>query len=304
VGQALVLVIITTVVAVLLTITAFLIFQHYQSQTSKTPPFAPSGVESKAISCAEIQIKWQDNSNNETGFRIYRNGVMVGEVSRNVEEYVDRNLKYATEYRYYILAYNPAGDSMSLEIVARTKNPPLTVRIDSIGVTDNGEEPLRRILDSKGEVYIGIVITDGKAVQRTDLPQSGKYYSLDDNQVITVNQEIFRTAEVGDSLHILIVGGEQDSGSGSELLCEVLDGAVKYSVGGTASIILDLAGVSFSNFFGELLGTDDDFMGKYDQEWTERQNWGIGHYVDIGCRTDRGTIGLRIWYSIICPYNR
>jgi len=302
--KTLLLVIGTAIISLVVIIAGYLIFQHFQSKASKLPPQPPSGVIAKAISCTEIQIEWRDNSNNEIGFRIYRNGVIVGEVSKNEEKYSDKNLKYATEYRYYVLAYNSAGESKSLEILGRTRNPPVSIRIDSIGVEDNGEESLRRILDSKGEVYIGIVVTDGKTVQRTDLPKSDKYYSLDDNQVIKLNQEIFRTSEVGDSIHIVIVGGEQDSGSGSDLLCDILDGAVKYSTGGTVSIILDIAGVSFSNFFGELLGTDDDFMGKYDQEWTEQQNWGVGNYVDIGCLTDRGTIGLRIWYSITCPYTR
>ena len=62
-------------------------------------------------------MNWVDNSNSESGFKIYRHGneasfVQVGQMGPNVSTFTDSGLNTATKYWYEVKAYNAvAGDS-------------------------------------------------------------------------------------------------------------------------------------------------------------------------------------------------
>jgi len=80
------------------------------------PPAAPSGLEATAISTTQIVLRWQDNSDNEDGFRIERRvpGGSWREIDRigpNKTSYLDRDLQPNTRYCYQVKAFNAAGDS-------------------------------------------------------------------------------------------------------------------------------------------------------------------------------------------------
>ncbi len=83
-----------------------------------TPPYAPANLAATAISSAQIDLSWTDNSNNETGFKIERktgaNGVYgeISNVGANVTTYVDVGLSSETTYYYRVRAYNASGDSL------------------------------------------------------------------------------------------------------------------------------------------------------------------------------------------------
>jgi len=74
-------------------------------------PSAPSNLSALAVSQSQIDLSWQDNSNNETGFKIYRDDSHIATVGANVTSYQDTDLGCATTYSYYVKAYNSAGDS-------------------------------------------------------------------------------------------------------------------------------------------------------------------------------------------------
>jgi len=67
-------------------------------------PAAPSELIATAISHTQIELTWQDNSNDETGFRITRNDGAVITVAANITTYTDSGLTPATTYTYSVQA--------------------------------------------------------------------------------------------------------------------------------------------------------------------------------------------------------
>lgn len=75
-----------------------------------------------------VKLTWQDNSDNETAFYIYRGAVSsegeawgpnvaVGTAPANTTEFVDVSVVPGTSYRYQVAAVNSAGSSQVAEIV-------------------------------------------------------------------------------------------------------------------------------------------------------------------------------------------
>ena len=65
-------------------------------------PDAPSNLVGYAPSCGEIRLNWTDNSNNEDGFNIYRNGSYFGHVGANQTSRQDANVAGGTSFSYYV----------------------------------------------------------------------------------------------------------------------------------------------------------------------------------------------------------
>jgi len=63
----------------------------------------------------EIHLEWQDNSDAEEGFRVYRDDgtgyTQLTEVSSDVTTYTDYDLVFATEYRYQVSAFANSQES-------------------------------------------------------------------------------------------------------------------------------------------------------------------------------------------------
>jgi hypothetical protein len=83
------------------------------------PPAAPSGLQISNRVCSgsdySVTLSWNDNANNETGFRIYRNGGLVGTVGANVTQFTD-NPPYGGPYNYVVKAYNGVGESSGANV--------------------------------------------------------------------------------------------------------------------------------------------------------------------------------------------
>jgi hypothetical protein len=81
-------------------------------------------VSATALSSSAIRLSWQDNSNNESGFRIDRwNGtqwVVLGYAGANATSYTDSGLQPNTTYYYYVGSYNSAGVSWASNYVYAT----------------------------------------------------------------------------------------------------------------------------------------------------------------------------------------
>ncbi len=79
------------------------------------PPAAPSNLTATAGEGNWITLQWQDNSDNEDGFRIERKTTgayeEVATTTENVTLRTDAGLEWDTTYTYRVLAYNSSGDS-------------------------------------------------------------------------------------------------------------------------------------------------------------------------------------------------
>ena len=89
-------------------------------------PNAPSNVQATAVSPFQINLSWQDNSNNETAFIIERslNGVngwsTIFTSNSNVTSFSNTGLVANTTYYYRVKSENPAGESIYSAIVSAT----------------------------------------------------------------------------------------------------------------------------------------------------------------------------------------
>lgn len=92
--------------------------------TAKTVPSAPSNCVASDTLCDKVHFCWQDNSNNEDGFRIYRNGTDIDSVGANVTCYDDTTGTPGQTYSYCLEAYNDCGESSQYCDSGTSQAPP------------------------------------------------------------------------------------------------------------------------------------------------------------------------------------
>jgi len=85
-------------------------------------PSAPTKVTVTTVKSNKATLKWKDNANNESGYKIYRGAVLIATVGANVTQYTLNNLKAHTSYSYHIVAYNSEGNSPKVTIRFTTKD--------------------------------------------------------------------------------------------------------------------------------------------------------------------------------------
>lgn len=90
----------------------------------KVAPGPPSNLIATAISYSQIDLTWQDNSEDETGFYIYRKNTNsysnIANIEANTTFYNDTGLSPGTTYSYKVCAYNNGGESESSNEVTIT----------------------------------------------------------------------------------------------------------------------------------------------------------------------------------------
>lgn len=84
--------------------------------TEPLTPYSPSILQATSVSSSQINLSWNDNSDNETGFSIERstdnsNYGQITTASANATSYNNTGLAPNTTYYYRVRAYNGSGNS-------------------------------------------------------------------------------------------------------------------------------------------------------------------------------------------------
>lgn len=103
-------------------------------------PSAPSNLSLTASSSSEVNITWQDNSNNEQRFEIYRSSTsetgpfeLVTSTLLNQTSYTDSELESSTLYYYKVVAVNSNGTGeTAVGLVTTLNSAPLIAELEDI----------------------------------------------------------------------------------------------------------------------------------------------------------------------------
>ena len=105
-------------------------------------PTAPSSFSATASSTSAVTLKWGSATDNRavTGYRIWRDGVLVTTAAATATSFAETGLEHSTRYAYTIRAVDGAGNlGSSLTATATTKSvdsPPTAPGNVSVTVTD------------------------------------------------------------------------------------------------------------------------------------------------------------------------
>jgi uncharacterized protein len=92
-------------------------------------PTTPSALAATVASASRVDLRWRDNSSNESGFRIERRigtgaWSQIASVGANATTFASTGLRSSTNYEYRVRAYNGSGTSdYSNTVAARTAAP-------------------------------------------------------------------------------------------------------------------------------------------------------------------------------------
>lgn len=100
--------------------------------TPLTKPAAPTNLSVSNETSSSLTLSWTDNSNNETGFYIYRAssqyGTYIQIATTASASYTNSGLSASTTYWYKVAAYNSAGTSaQTIAISGTTQAPSVTI---------------------------------------------------------------------------------------------------------------------------------------------------------------------------------
>src|SRR5207249_8095526 len=84
--------------------------------SANSVPQAPSNLTATAASTSQINLTWQDNASNESGFRVEQSldgttFTPAGTASADSTSFSVTGLSAGTTYYFRVLAFNGAGDS-------------------------------------------------------------------------------------------------------------------------------------------------------------------------------------------------
>ncbi len=96
-------------------------------------PAAPTALSTTILSAAQVRLNWTDNSNNETGFTIQRDGVTIATVGANVRTFTDSVIAGQT-YTYSVAAVNAAGSSSAAMVTVTVSAPAAPTLVTAVGV--------------------------------------------------------------------------------------------------------------------------------------------------------------------------
>jgi len=128
-----------------------------------TSPVKPLNLVGEFVEHTGTQLSWTDVAYNETTYKIYRSTDLAGPftllnpgaLNNNTTEYLDATANPLTQYYYYIVAGNPAGDSPSSDTISVVigNNSPVISNLDNLLVKTAGTAQENfTVTDNPGDV--------------------------------------------------------------------------------------------------------------------------------------------------------
>jgi titin len=154
------------------------------------PPNTPSDLITTPISSSQINLTWQDNSSDETGFKIERKTgsgsySQIATVGAGVTSYSNTLLSAGTTYYYRVRAYNAVGNSdYSNEASATTLPPPPAAPVlksPASASTVPGLTPRLEWNASSGAVSYGVQVSTSSSFANLVVDETGitdLYYDI------------------------------------------------------------------------------------------------------------------------------
>ena len=159
-----------------------------------TPLPTPTGLSgSSAAGGTQVDLTWNDNAQNETGYKVYKNGTLLATIAANSTSYSAVSLTPGTNYTFQVRAYNTlvtSAASNTLSIL--TADPPaapsgLTVQATGTGTMqlnwqDNADNELDFHIErsatgpTSGFSQIGTVSANVKTYGDTGLSSNTPYW--------------------------------------------------------------------------------------------------------------------------------
>ena len=252
------------------------------NQEPITSPVSPSDLRAESISSTEVSLWWTDNSDNEDGFKVYRDGLLVAQLQANTGQYQDAGLKAGNTYRYLVRAFNAAGESEASDSSVKTPNPPLNVTLDHVGLKYDHNE------GGEGEIVLIVLVDDGEQQEQFSIPpMEAPGLTVSDYDVQRVDERLFGTTRVGDYLKVAILAYHRTK-QGADVPWAQIGGLVGTffgapDLGGAVGGIIDTM---------EEQAPEYEYVGYYQQVWGQNESWGTGQHSAVG-KDD-----LRLWFRV------
>lgn len=133
------------------------------------PPTAPGGLVAKSVSSNQVNLSWNDNSDNESFFKIERSLATAplsytphDTLSANVTAYADTGLDPMTTYFYRVSAVNENGESAFSNEVSAT-----TEAVETASALLLGSISLKTVIEEGGQVrqHADVLVVDNNGLR-------------------------------------------------------------------------------------------------------------------------------------------
>ena len=225
------------------------------------PPAAPSNLIATAIDSTKIRLDWTDNSEDETGFKIYEETTLVATAGADTISYTVGSLAPNSSHCYRVGVYNDHGDSdPSNQACATTPSGP-TYTISG-QVVDNSGQPISEVTLSGGA---GPPATTNSSGNYTLSGLAAGTYTITPSKSDSIFSPTFLSVSVPPSKTEQNFTGKQCQSSQTGLdVCQLQKGDILLAFGELNSIPQTARMIAGTYWFHVALYVDDqsDFDGE------------------------------------------
>ena len=168
-----------------------------------------------------VRLTWQDRSDNEDAFRVYREDVeaSIGLAPANARFFMDNAVICGNTYRYGVVAFNAVGASPMSEIAevnlprCTPADAPPTLVLTVVPTQVMASEPITIVFQANDDLGVTQVTVKGEATGQPEL-DAGRTFACND-VICAGSWPVTSTAEVSTTL-VLVAVARDSSGQESE----------------------------------------------------------------------------------------